>query len=161
MIFVTLGTQDKPFQRLLEAIQNQIDKGNISKDEKVIVQSGCTKFESNNMEIKPYMDINEFEKNIEDADIIICDAGVGTILTALNKNKRIIAAARLKKYGEHVNDHQLQILENFSKEGYLLALDEFEKLNELLKRIENFYPKPFESNTKSFISFLKNEIEEV
>ena len=49
MILVTLGTQDKKFTRLLEAIQKQIDKGNIK--DKVIVQAGCTKYESKDMEI--------------------------------------------------------------------------------------------------------------
>ncbi len=159
LIFVTLGTQDKPFPRLLEAIQKQIDNGNIKKDEKIVVQSGCTKFESADMEIMPYMDIKEFNKNIEDADIVICHAGVGTLLAGLKKNKKIIAAARLKKYGEHVNDHQLQILENFSNAGHLVALEDFDKLDELLKDIKDFNPKPFNSNNNSFIESLTKEIE--
>ena len=159
MIFVTLGTQDKPFPRLLEAIQKQLDSGNIRKDEKIIVQSGCTKFKSSDMQIKQYMDIKEFEKNIEDADIVICHAGVGTILAALKNNKKIIAAARLKKYGEHVNDHQLQILENFSNEGHLLALDDFEKLDEKLREVKGFNPNPFKSNNQLFVETLEKEIE--
>ena len=49
MILITLGTQDKQFTRLLNVVQNEIDKGNIK--DKVIVQAGHTKFESNDMEI--------------------------------------------------------------------------------------------------------------
>ena len=113
MIFVILGTQDKKFPRLLEAVQKAIDEKKISKKEKIIVQAGSTKFESSNMQIIDYMPGEQFEEYIEKADIIICHAGVGTILTALEKGKKVIAAARLKEYGEHVNDHQLQILENF------------------------------------------------
>lgn len=159
LIFVTLGTQDKEFPRLLEAIQKQIDNGNISKDEKIIVQAGSTKFKSKNMEIKHYMSLKKFEELIEKADLIISHAGVGSILTALNKNKKIIAGARLKKYGEHVNDHQLQILENFSKEGYLLALENFDELDVLLEKSKDFKPAKFKSNKEYFINELEHQIE--
>ena len=159
LIFVTLGTQDKQFTRLLEAIQKQIDNGNIKKDEKIIVQAGSTKFKSKNMEIKNYMGIKQFEKLIEEADLIISHAGVGTILTALNKNKKIIAAARLKEYGEHVNDHQLQILENFSKAGYLMALEDFDKLDILLEKAKEFKPAKFKSNKEYFIKQLEHQID--
>ena len=43
----------------------------------------------------------------------------------------MIVAAREAKYKEHVNDHQKQILETFSKEGYILALNDF---NDLAKK---------------------------
>ena len=55
LIFVILGTQDKKFPRLLNAIQNAIDEGKISKDEEIIVQAGSTKFKSNDMKIVDYM----------------------------------------------------------------------------------------------------------
>lgn len=159
MIFVILGTQDKKFPRLLDAVQKQINDGNISKGENIIVQAGCTKYLSNDMEIRDYISIREFEQLIDEADLIICHAGVGTILTALKKNKKIIAAARLKKYGEHVNDHQLQILENFNKEGYILALDDFEKLNLLIEQSKKFKPAKFKTNKKYFLEQLEREIE--
>lgn len=158
MIFVILGTQDKKFPRLLEALQKQINTGKISKKEEIIVQSGSTKFESKNMKILDYMSVKKFEECIEKADIIICHAGVGTILTALKKGKKIIAAARLKKYGEHVNDHQLQILDNFTKEGYILALEDFEKLDLILKQAKNFTPATFKSNKRYFLKQLEKEI---
>ena len=159
LIFVTLGTQDKPFPRLLEAIQKQIDNGTIPKDEKIIVQAGCTRFKSKDMEIKHYMGVKKFEQLIEESNLIISHAGVGTILTALRKNKRIIAAARLKQYGEHVNDHQLQILENFRDAGYLLALENFEKLNEVLEEAKGFKPAKFKSNRDYFLKQLEHQID--
>lgn len=158
MIFVILGTQDKTFPRLLEAIQKKIDEGKISKEEEIIVQAGSTKFESKNMQILDYISVKKFEELMDRADIVICHAGVGTILTALKKNKKIIAAARLKEYGEHVNDHQLQILDNFTKEGYLLALEDFDKLDVVLKQVENFTPAKFKSNKKFFLSQLEKQI---
>lgn len=158
MIFVILGTQDKKFPRLLEAIQKKIDEGKISDKEEIIVQAGSTKYESKNMKIIDYIAVKEFEEYIEKADIIICHAGVGTILTALKKNKKIIAAARLKEYGEHVNDHQLQILENFKNEGYILALEDFDKIDVLIEQAKNFTPAKFKSNKRFFLSQLEKEI---
>ncbi len=157
MIFVTLGTQDKPFERLIKAVENQIINGNI-KDE-VIVQAGYTKYESDKMKILQYIPIEEFEKYIKKADIIISHAGVGSIIAGLENNKKIIAAARLKKYGEHVNDHQMQILDNFSESGYILKLEKFEELDKALERVEKFTPKKFKSNNINFVNQLRNEMQ--
>ena len=69
MILVTLGTQDKSFTRLLDAIQKQIDLGNIK--DKVIVQAGCTKYKSKDMQILDLIPYDEFEKYIKECDLLI------------------------------------------------------------------------------------------
>ena len=156
MILVTLGTQDKSFHRLLEAVQKQIDNG-VIKDE-VVVQAGCTKFESYDMKIFDLIDRDEFSKLIEKCDILITHGGVGSILTGLKNNKKVIAAARLSEYNEHVNDHQLQIIENFTNSGYILNLKKFNELDKVLEEIKNFKPKKYKSNTNNFIKLLEKEI---
>ena len=65
MIFVILGTQDKKFPRLLEAVQKKIDEGKISKKEEIIVQAGSTKFQSKDMKIVDYMPVKTFEECID------------------------------------------------------------------------------------------------
>lgn len=157
MILVTLGTQDKKFTRLLEAIQKQIDNKIIK--EKVIVQAGCTSsFKSNDMEIFDLIPMNEFDEKIKECDILITHGGVGSIITGLKNNKIVIAAPRLKKYNEHVNDHQLQIVENFAKEGYILYLKNFDNLDKLLMEAKKFKPKKFQSNTSNIIKLLERNI---
>ena len=158
MILVTLGTQDKKFTRLLEAIQKLIDKKIIK--EKVIVQAGCSNdFKSKEMEIFDLIPMDEFDKLISECDILITHGGVGSIITGLKNNKKVIAAARLKKYGEHTNDHQLQIIENFAKEGHILSLDNFDDLESILKNIKKFKPKAYKSNTSKFIKTIEKEID--
>ena len=152
MIFVTLGTQDKHFPRLLEAV----DKLDI--DEKIIAQTGSTDFTSNKMEIHKFLSQDEFNKYMKEARIVITHAGVGTIIYGLNINKTMIVAPRLKKYGEHVNDHQLQILETFSKNGYIIPLIDFSKLKEKIEEAKDFKPKHFESNNTNFVKHLDDEI---
>ena len=157
MILVTLGTQDKQFYRLLDAVQKQIDK-KVIKD-RVVVQAGCSSdFKSNDMEIFDLIPMDEYDKLIEECDVLITHGGVGTVITGLKNDKKVIAAARLEKYGEHVNDHQLQIIENFANSGYILSLDNFDELDKVLKQSKNFKPKKYKSNNKKFIKILDNEI---
>jgi len=157
MILVTLGTQDKSFKRLLDAIEREILNGNIK--DKVIVQAGYTKYESNNMEIFDLIPREELNKLIKECDLLITHGGVGSILNGLKNNKKVIAAARLKEYKEHTNNHQLQILENLKKEGYILVLEDFDKLNELLLEVNTFKPKKFKSNTNKIIKIVENFID--
>ena len=84
MILVTLGTQDKNFSRLLDAVQKQINNGNIK--EEVIVQAGCTKYKSEDMKIFDLLDQEEFKRLISECDLLITHGGVGSILTGLKNN---------------------------------------------------------------------------
>lgn len=157
MILITLGTQDKQFTRLLNVVQNEIDKGNIK--DKVIVQAGHTKFESNDMEIFDLIDREKFSNLISECDVLITHGGVGSIITGLQNNKKVIVAPRLAKYDEHMNDHQLQITENFSKAGYILPLYENDDLEKILKDIKSFKPKKFKSNTCHMVKIISDFID--
>lgn len=159
MILVTLGTQDKEFPRLIQAVEKQIELGNI-KDE-VIVQAGSTKYESDKMKIVDYIPIKEFSSLLEQADFIITHAGVGSIIEGLKNNKKVIVVARKKEYGEHVNDHQEQILENFGEQGYIIPVYNLEDLNKALEKVETFELKEFKGNNINFLNKLEQEIEKL
>ena len=157
LILVTLGTQDKKFTRLLEAVQKQIDNKKIT--ERVVVQAGCTwDFKSDDMEIFDLIPIDEFNKLMSECDFLITHGGVGFIVAGLKNNKKVIAAARLQEYGEHTNNHQLQIIENFSNDGYILVLNDFANLDNVLKKMKTFVPKKYKSNTKNFIKLVEKHI---
>lgn len=155
MILVTLGTQDKEFKRLLDIIEDAIENDIIK--EEVIVQAGSTKYDSKNMKIFDVIPMNEFDKLMKKCDILITHGGVGSIITGLKNNKKIIAMARLKIYKESANDHQLQIIDNFSKEGYLLKLDN-NNLAEVLNEAKHFKPQKFISNTDNMIKLISDYI---
>lgn len=157
MILVILGTQDKPFDRLLKAIDKEIVNGNIK--EKVIVQAGNTKYKSKNMEIFDFVSNDEMQEFNKSASLIITHGGVGSIIESLKNNKKIIAAARLKEYGEHVNNHQLQIIESFKDLGYLLELKKINELGAVIKKAKTFEPKAFESNTQNMIGLVEHYID--
>ena len=157
MILVTLGTQDKSFKRLLEAIDKQVELGNIK--DKIVVQAGCTKYESKNMEIFDLIPMEKFDDLIKSCDLLITHGGVGSIITGLKNDKKVIAAARLEKYKEHTNDHQLQIIENFSNDGYILGLDNFDELDKVLEKAKTFKPKKYVSNTDKMIKIIEDFID--
>lgn len=159
MILVTLGTQDKAFVRLLQNIDNEIKNGNIK--EKVVVQAGysITKYQSDNMEMFDLIDREEFNKLVSDCSLLITHGGVGSILTGLQKNKKVIAMPRLAKYKEHINDHQVQIVNEFSKKGYILAYNENDKLSDVLEKAKKFKPEKYVSNTDNLIKIIKDFID--
>jgi len=159
MVFVTLGTQDKSFTRLLDALESAINNGIIK--EEVVVQAGFTKFKSQNMKIFDLIDRDEFSKYIKECNLLITHGGVGSIITGLKNNKKIIAIARLAKYREHVNDHQKQIIDNFTEEGYIIGTtsDEID-FKKLIEKTKNFKPKQYISNNINMINLVEKVINE-
>ena len=103
-----LGTQNNPFQRLLEEIDRLIGKKVI--DEEVVVQAGYTEYQPQNgkMKIIDFMPREELDTYEQNANYIITHGGVGSIVTSLEKGKKVIAVPRLHQYGEHVNNHQVE-----------------------------------------------------
>ena len=135
MILVLLGTQNNSFHRLLEEIEKNIKNGNIQ--DEVVVQAGFTKYESEYMKIFDMIPQEEFQKLIEDANLVITHGGVGSIMSAVRKNKKVIAVPRLKKYGEHVNNHQCEIINTFKKQGIIIGTNGVEELEKALKDVQN------------------------
>lgn len=159
MILVTLGTQDKSFDRLLRAIDKNIENGNIK--DKVLVQAGFTykTYKSKNMEIFDYVDTKTMTDLVKECDFIISHAGAGSILTALENNKKIIVVPRQSKYGEHNNDHQLEIAEKFENDGHVIYLRDLKKLDKAIKDIKNFKPTELNHNKEmldTIESFIDN-----
>ena len=159
MIFVTLGTQDKEFKRLLELIDREILNKTIK--DKVIVQKGNTKFESKNMEIYDFLSKEDYDKYMKECNVLITHGGVGSILTGIEYGKVVIACPRLSKYHEHVNDHQVQIVDSFSKSKYILALKDFSCFPKIYEKALSFKPKKFESQTNEVIEKLEEYIDNI
>ncbi len=154
MILVTLGTQKQKFYRLLEAVDN------LKTDEEIIVQAGgSSDYKSDKMKIFDFISYDEMGKYIDEADLIITHGGTGSIIMPLQKGKKVIAAPRLEKYGEHINDHQKEIVSVFSDEKHILAFNDGDDLQKIYEKSKKFKPIPYKSNTKNFIKKLEEEIE--
>ena len=139
MTLVILGTQDKSFDRLLRMVEKEIKNNNLKGE--VIVQAGQTKFKSKYMKIFDLIPITKFNKLIKEADLVITHGGVGSIIQALKHNKKVIAVPRLARYKEHENDHQIQIVEEFTRNGYILSAKNAKELNKALEDVKKFEQK--------------------
>lgn len=158
MIFVSLGTQDKSFTRLVEKIEELKKSGKIK--EEVVVQLGSTQYKSEYIKCIDFMSMEEFDKYLQNSRYLITHGGVGTILTALKYNKKVIAVPRLSKYNEHVNDHQLELIEALSLDNYILGCKTLDDLEENINKISKFIPKKYKSNQDNFIKLIKRLIED-
>lgn len=152
MIFVCLGTQDKSFIRLLMKIDEMIEAKMIQ--DEVVVQAGSTKYESKNMKVLNFIPMNEFNTYIENCDFLITHAGVGTIINGINHGKKVIAVARREKYGEHENDHQVEITTKFEDMGYIIGCKDVIELESKFSLLEELIVKPYESNAKQFCEII-------
>ena len=139
MIFYTVGTLFA-FDRMTRTLDEAIGAGAI--DQSVFGQIGRGKYQPVNMEWVEVLDKEAFEQKISQADALLSHAGMGSIETAIRYSKPLLVMPRMKKYGEHVNDHQVGTARKFAELGHILtAMDETE-LSEKIRLLKNFVPSP-------------------
>jgi UDP-N-acetylglucosamine transferase subunit ALG13 len=156
MIIVLLGTFPTAFKRPLIEIEKLCKKGLIT--EEVIVQSGHTQFDSEYLKMRPFISPDELTELYKQARVVITQAGTGSLIKGMKLNKKIIAIPRLAKYGEVVDDHQEEILHEFTKQNYILPWTEDIALEEVLSKIDDFKPSPYVSTKQNIIDHLEGYI---
>ena len=159
MILVLLGTQNNSFHRLLEEIEKNIKDGIIK--EEVIVQAGYTKFQSHKMRIIDLISKEQLEQFQDEADLIITHGGVGSIISSIEKGKKVIAVPRMHEYGEHVNNHQKEIVKDFNDKGYIIGIEKVEDLKQAIINSKNFEPKKYQPNNEKMLKIIENFIDNI
>lgn len=164
MIFVTLGTQKQSFKRLLEEIENCP----LLRNEEIIAQVGHTKYTSEKITTIDFLDSDEFNNYIRSCEFVIAHGGVGSIFSALLNNKKVLAVPRLKKFGEHVDNHQIEICEKLANMNHIVYYNPensaYEEKPETMETKINFlrsnYFEPYTQDS-SYISKVDNAIEDL
>ena len=149
MIFITLGSQKFQFNRVLIEVDRLIQDG-IIKDT-VFAQIGNSDYEPKYYTFKRFLSRDEFAEKQAECDIVITHGGTGAIIGALRKGKKVIAIPRLAKYGEHVDDHQLQLLHQFDEMNLIEPCYEIDRLEEALNKISVTEYNQYVSNTNVVI----------
>jgi UDP-N-acetylglucosamine transferase subunit ALG13 len=129
MIFVTVGSHTQGFERLVKKMDEIASLIN----EEVIIQIGSSKYKPKNA--KYFDSINDFQKIQElnrKARVVVCHGGAGAIITALEQGTPVIAVPRLKRYNEHINDHQIELVDALVKIGKIIAVYDIEMLDRAL-----------------------------
>lgn len=156
MILVTVGSQKFQFNRLLQEIDKLIEEKVIK--EKVFAQIGVSDYIPKNYEYKDFLTQDEFNKKIDECDILITHAGTGVIVNALKKEKKVIAVPRLAKYGEHVDDHQIQLINEFKELNFIEPAYEVSDIKQCLKNINKKKYNKYISNTNKIIESIEEFI---
>ena len=146
MIFLTVGTQF-PFDRLVRTVDEVI--GDDRFNEQIFAQVGTTSYRPKNFESASELEKTLFDKYFNEADSIISHAGMGTITMALERKKPLLVMPRLRKYGEVVNNHQLDIAKRFEKLGYLLVAYGKEDLSDKMRQLKTFIPRERETQPEA------------
>lgn len=133
-IFVTVGSRNYPFDRLFARLDELFESGALRGE--LFAQTGTSTYVPRHYTYKDFISQEEFLERVEWADIVVSHGASGSIMKALNAGKKVIAVTRLEKYGEHINDHQIQNNEAFASNGYVLMADlELSDLGECFKRV--------------------------
>lgn len=156
MIFVTVGSQKFQFNRLLMKIDELIKSGVIN--EPVYAQIGASDYLPQNYEFEKFLDRSSFADRLESSDIVITHGGTGVIITAVKKGKKVIAVPRLSKYGEHVDDHQLQLLHQFDELGLIVSCYDLDNLEKDYLSLGGRKFNAYESNTQTIIDSIEEFI---
>lgn len=154
MIFITLGSQKFQFNRLLKAIDEQVEEGKI-KDE-IFAQIGASDYKPRNFQYKGFLNRDEFAEWQEKAEIEITHGGTGAIIGAVKKGKKVIAVPRLAKYGEHVDDHQLQLIEQFKELDLICECQDCDKIWKAIEEVKMTDYKSYQSNTEKIIESIES-----
>lgn len=121
MIFVTVGTHQQPFERLIRAL-SALPSGEL------VVQHGPARPPEGVDRAVPFMTFPEMLANFAAADVVVTHAGVGSILLATNAGHLPIVVPRLKELGEHVDDHQVHLIRELERDGRVLVVSDTSRL---------------------------------
>ncbi|HEM6112626.1 TPA: multidrug MFS transporter [Streptococcus suis] len=152
MIFVTVGTHEQPFNRLLEEIDRLKKDGVLTDD--VFIQTGFSTYEPKYCKWKNLLSYSEMEDYMLKADIVVTHGGPASFMDAMSKGKTTIVVPRQKKYGEHINDHQIEFCKKIVEKGYELTV--IKDVSDLKNYLNESNIQQVKLNHKRFVqSFIK------
>lgn len=163
MIFVTVGTHEQPFNRLIEYIDKMKQEGKIWED--VVMQTGFSTYEPQSCIWDKLIPYEQMEKNVAEARIVITHGGPASFLMPLRIGKIPIVVPRQHQFDEHVNDHQVEFAENVARRmGTIIPITDINKLEETIQNYDSIVATMnhgMESNNKIFNEKLEQIVKEL
>ncbi|AUC46772.1 TPA: multidrug MFS transporter [Streptococcus pneumoniae] len=157
MIFVTVGTHEQQFDRLIKEF-DRLKEENLIQEE-VFIQTGYSNYVPKYCKWEKIISYEKMNQFIEEADTIVTHGGPATFMAIIAKGKTPIVVPRQKKFGEHVNDHQMNFCSKISSEGYELSL--INDISELQYSLKQEKKTKFYSNNANFLKQLSKIIEDL
>lgn len=159
MIFVTVGTHEQPFDRLIKKIDELVKIRTIK--EPVFIQSGYSTYVPENYNYSRFLTYDQMNNYMQKSNIIVSHGGPSTFMKSLSLGKKTVVVPRLKKFNEHVNNHQLDFAERVSDMGYgIIVVKDIDDLDEAISK-ESFKNSNRKSNNNFFVNSLSKKIYEL
>jgi UDP-N-acetylglucosamine transferase subunit ALG13 len=163
MIFVTVGTHEQQFNRLIEYVDN-IKRIRLIEEE-VVIQTGFSTYKPSYCTWKKLFPYQEMLEYIAMARIIITHGGPSSFIMPLQAGKTPIVVPRQKKYNEHVNDHQISFAQEVEKRmGTIIVVVDINSLGDIILNydmIKNDMPYGTRSNNAKFNANLEKIVDEM
>ncbi len=156
MIFVTVGSQKFPFDRLLRRVDEMARDRVIT--EEVFMQTGTGGYVPGSCRHQAFYERDVFARLMEACDVLITHGGAGTMVDAVRRGKKTVVVPRLARYGEHVDDHQLELTRRFHRMNLVHACLDLDQLPEALRTVRAHSYDTYPSNTEAFIASLEDFI---
>lgn len=157
MIFVTVGSQKFQFDRLVRAVDALVASG--AAGDGAFAQTGACTYIPEHMEHEAFLDRDSFRGHMDACDVVVTHGGTGAIIGAVKDGKKVIAVPRLAKYGEHVDDHQIEIVRQFGEMGLIEPCMDPAELPEAYARVLASDYLAYQSNTAHFCADLLEYID--
>lgn len=152
MIFVTVGTHEQPFNRLIKKVDELVADGKIK--EKVVIQTGFSTYVPEHCEWHKMMSFNEMQTAYQTARIIITHGGPSSFLEALQYGKVPIVVPRQVEFNEHINNHQVDFVKLIDKKmNNIIPVYDIQNLESTIMKYDSFFKQKNEkenSNNKQF-----------
>lgn len=155
MIFVTVGTHEQPFNRVIEYMDKWADEHN----EEVIMQTGFSTYEPKHCEWSKLYPYSQMVELVEKARIVITHGGPSSFIMPLQVGKVPIVVPRKKEFDEHVNDHQVEFSKAVAeRQGNIIVVEDVQKLTDILENYERIVrdmKNGLQSNNEMFCNKFK------
>ncbi|PEC51939.1 PssE/Cps14G family polysaccharide biosynthesis glycosyltransferase [Bacillus sp. AFS096315] len=155
MIFVTVGSQKFQFNRLLQEIDRLIEEKKLDSS-KVFAQTGYSTYEPRLYSYKKFLDKEEFLDAMEKSKIVVTHGGTGSIINGVKKEKLVIGVPRTVQYDEHVDNHQFEIIEQFTNSNMIYGISDVSELEIAIIKVKDMNFRKYESNTNNIINILED-----
>ena len=160
MVFVTVGNATQGFRRLLDAVDDLAGK-DFFEEERVVIQSGHNAdFQARHCDVTPFVSMDDFNQMMENASLIICHGGC-TQLQAIRLGKIPVVMPRREKYGEHVNDHQMQLVDALAAERKIVPAYEPDDLAQAIIEARHLNKTPLIAQASPMLSLVAQAIKEL
>lgn len=161
MIFVTVGTHEQQFNRLVEYIDKlKIDR--VITDD-VMIQTGYSTYEPKACQWSKFYPYQEMLEHVKKADVVITHGGPSSFIMPLQVGKVPIVVPRQLKFDEHVNDHQVNFCKAVEeRQGNIIVIEDVEKLGRVITdydKIISEMPSEMKSNNTNFCRSLNKIID--